>query len=189
MDDVEVNIRNAAEQLFLLKGPSGTNMTQVATAAGVSRQTVYAYFDNKDVLIASVAKQIMTKLRDQLEIEWASCASLSAVLDAFCRIFVFEPFAIIQRHPDLKSLLQDGSERTMATVKGSEAEILKRLTAQLEPYSTSLVIADISAEQVADYIARVAKGLKYGSSTQQELEVSLNILTKSILALTGQNTG
>jgi TetR/AcrR family transcriptional repressor of mexJK operon len=43
-------ILEAASNLFLQRGLRGTSMDQVAKEAGVSKQTVYSHFENKDGL-------------------------------------------------------------------------------------------------------------------------------------------
>ena len=47
-------ILKAAYQLFLKNGYTGTSMDAVAQAADVSKQTVYSYFTNKDVLFCQM---------------------------------------------------------------------------------------------------------------------------------------
>ena len=44
----------AAKSLFLEKGLHGTTMDQVARAGGVSKQTVYSHFKNKESLFKAV---------------------------------------------------------------------------------------------------------------------------------------
>ncbi|WP_343856600.1 TetR/AcrR family transcriptional regulator [Aliiglaciecola litoralis] len=48
------NILLAASELFLSQGVSSTSMDMVATRAGVSKQTVYSHFSNKDALFTAV---------------------------------------------------------------------------------------------------------------------------------------
>lgn len=50
-------ILNAASDIFLDKGFVGTSMDNVATAAGVSKQTVYSHFSNKEALFSAVIKR------------------------------------------------------------------------------------------------------------------------------------
>ena len=47
-------ILKAAGTLFLSNGVSSTSMDMVATEAGVSKQTVYSHFSNKDTLFSAV---------------------------------------------------------------------------------------------------------------------------------------
>ena len=47
-------IREAAAQLFLEKGYSGTSMDDIAAAARISKQTIYTHFPSKEQLFADL---------------------------------------------------------------------------------------------------------------------------------------
>lgn len=49
-------ILDAAKRLFATQGFDGTSMDQIATAAGVSKLTVYSHFGDKETLFAAGAK-------------------------------------------------------------------------------------------------------------------------------------
>lgn len=188
MDTTKANILDAAEELFLRIGPAKANMTQVARASGLSRQSVYAYFENKDALIAEVTGQIMGKILAQLRLSWATCGKLEEKLDVFFQLNVVDPFLILQTHPELQVLLQGGSERTTEVVKQAEQEIVRALEAQIEPHCGNLPTS-ISFSELAEYIAGVSKGIKYSTSSQDELVRHLHLLKSSIVALVGLQSG
>jgi AcrR family transcriptional regulator len=50
-------IFDAAIELFLAEGFDDTSMTRVADAAGVSRRTLYRYFDTKDDIVFELPRQ------------------------------------------------------------------------------------------------------------------------------------
>ena len=54
-------IRDAASQLFMTDGIERTSMDAIAQAAGVSKQTVYSHFKNKDELFRECVR---AKIRD-----------------------------------------------------------------------------------------------------------------------------
>lgn len=53
-EEKRANILFAASELFLSQGFSATSMDLVANRAGVSKQTVYSHFSNKDALFTAV---------------------------------------------------------------------------------------------------------------------------------------
>jgi TetR/AcrR family transcriptional regulator, mexJK operon transcriptional repressor len=61
-------ILNAAADLFLSHGFENTSMDQVAVDAGVSKQTVYSHFGNKEELFSSIIeyKCVINDLTDEL---------------------------------------------------------------------------------------------------------------------------
>lgn len=57
----------AALQLFVERGYAATRLEDVAARAGVSKGTLYLYFDNKEGLFKSVVRANMLPLLDQTE--------------------------------------------------------------------------------------------------------------------------
>lgn len=53
-------IVSAAEALFLQQGYGVISMDQIAKKAGVTKQTVYRYFDSKNELFAAVMQRVQT---------------------------------------------------------------------------------------------------------------------------------
>lgn len=60
-------IREAATTLFLRKGYLGTSMGEVATLAGVSKQTVYTHFADKERLFSDLILGATERVEDFLE--------------------------------------------------------------------------------------------------------------------------
>jgi len=60
-------ILDAALQLFTEKGFSSTRMVDVAKAAGISKGTLYLYFDSKEAIFRDVVQQRITPQLDQVE--------------------------------------------------------------------------------------------------------------------------
>lgn len=60
-------ILDAALHLFSEKGFSSTRMQDVASAAGISKGTLYLYFSNKEAIFYQVVQQRITPQLDQVE--------------------------------------------------------------------------------------------------------------------------
>lgn len=56
-------ILKAACRLFLRNGYNYTNMDSIAEEAGVSKQTVYSYFTNKDILFSKMVEMECTRYK------------------------------------------------------------------------------------------------------------------------------
>lgn len=61
------DIIQAASATFLAKGYDGTSMEEVATRAGVSKQTVYKHFADKESLFGEVVRATATQANDVVE--------------------------------------------------------------------------------------------------------------------------
>ena len=74
-DQEELNIQNAAIELFAQKGFSETTMIEISKKAGVSKSSVYQYFNNKKQILVSLLEKIWQQLADEM-IELADDAIL-----------------------------------------------------------------------------------------------------------------
>jgi TetR/AcrR family transcriptional regulator, mexJK operon transcriptional repressor len=63
-------IRRGASRVFLAEGFTGATTDAIANAAGVSKQTLYVYYRDKEQLIVDVLTSLLTELnRDQKVLE------------------------------------------------------------------------------------------------------------------------
>ncbi|MCX7606063.1 MAG: TetR/AcrR family transcriptional regulator [Bacteroidia bacterium] len=60
-------IIETAQRLFLQQGLRTTTMDQIAESLGISKKTLYEYFDSKDTLIAACADSFLTRMERELE--------------------------------------------------------------------------------------------------------------------------
>ncbi|WP_257351529.1 TetR/AcrR family transcriptional regulator [Pseudalkalibacillus decolorationis] len=58
-------IHDAAKQLFLHNGFSGTSMDMVRDKAGVSKQTLYVYYSSKEELLTDVINQLISVISQE----------------------------------------------------------------------------------------------------------------------------
>ncbi|MGF1607538.1 MAG: TetR/AcrR family transcriptional regulator C-terminal domain-containing protein [Rhodothalassiaceae bacterium] len=87
-------IIDAAGELFLTRGFSGTSMDEVARAASVSKQTVYSHFHNKERLYAACIRRVCNDyFPDAVSIapDADIATRLSLIGTHFVRLIVSEP--------------------------------------------------------------------------------------------------
>jgi len=72
----------AAEDLFLQRGYVGTSMDDLATAAGVSKQTLYTHFGNKEALFVELVSRLTSDAGDRVERGDLAPSTLRDVRDA-----------------------------------------------------------------------------------------------------------
>jgi len=63
------DIINAAEKLFFLEGYDDVSMNDIAKDAGMSKATLYLYFDNKDSLFFAVVLRGIKIMKSLIEKE------------------------------------------------------------------------------------------------------------------------
>jgi AcrR family transcriptional regulator len=72
--DKRAAVLEAAAQVFLGGGFVGASMDQIAELAGVSKQTVYVYFSNKEALFTAMASALSNAASDQVHNDVAEVA-------------------------------------------------------------------------------------------------------------------
>ena len=132
--DVRQGIFEAATACFERFGLRRTTMDEIAEAAGVSRKTVYNYFDNKNSLISEViereARRVATEARERIPAELSPAELVVeaelALLDAARR----SPYAGMLLGPEAVTLtadVVDHSERIMQVQKDFWNPVLGQL--------------------------------------------------------------
>lgn len=62
------DIRNAAYELFALKGFGGTTIQNIASALDLQKQSLYSHYSSKNALIADVVREQTEILTDEVDI-------------------------------------------------------------------------------------------------------------------------
>jgi AcrR family transcriptional regulator len=116
-------ILDAAQELFLREGFSGTSMDEVAALAGVSKQTVYAQFDSKEGLFTAMTGGMTGAAASAVQTglgEWRGGTTLAEHLTAYAlrqlevprspKLMQLRRLAIAEagRFPQLGKALHDG---------------------------------------------------------------------------------
>jgi TetR/AcrR family transcriptional regulator, mexJK operon transcriptional repressor len=65
--DKRGGVLEAAAKVFLSGGYLGASMDEIADLAGVSKQTVYTYFSNKEALFAAMASALSNEASDRVQ--------------------------------------------------------------------------------------------------------------------------
>lgn len=92
---IETRILSSAERAFSEKGFSGTSMESVAELAGISKQNLIYYFDNKELLYRRVLQDILDLWIEKMTLIEDQDASPSDVISVYIR----EKLRLSQNHP------------------------------------------------------------------------------------------
>jgi TetR/AcrR family transcriptional regulator, mexJK operon transcriptional repressor len=135
-------ILEAATELFLMREYAGTSMEDVASAASVSKQTVYKHFRNKQTLFREVALGSVEHIGSDFEAEVAAAAratDVRAALRDLARSYVsavVKPEVLRRRQlvlreagrfPDLaRKYHASGPRRTIGALATAFAQLAER---------------------------------------------------------------
>ena len=163
-------------------------MTDVAKHAGLSRQTVYAVFANKEDLIAEtsyhVFKQHLAKTKEDI----THCTSLADQLQAYFDNMVVGPFLFLREHPEAKTLWNDKAIVNHPAIAKLKQEHRQFLAELFLPYTKYFGAHGQSPANMAEFVIMTCREFKCGKADSvEELKQLLNTLTASVLALASQS--
>lgn len=99
-EEKRLQILSAAKDLFSAQGFTAISMDQIAKAAGVSKQTVYSHFGNKDELFTAAIEQKCIGLRlgeIQLPEEVSAREVITQISHSFSRMILSEDAMQVHR--------------------------------------------------------------------------------------------
>jgi len=101
LSDKRARILDAAIKVFAERGFHTATVAEIARAAGVADGTIYLYFKGKDDLLLRLFDEKMTELLAESKSELAKERTAPARLSRFIQPHL----ALVERHPDLASVL------------------------------------------------------------------------------------
>lgn len=161
-----VQVLDAARALFVAEGFGATNMDAIASAAGVSKATIYAHYDGKESLFAAVVERECERTKARMAIHAGAGApvrTLAAVLTDFGHQFVEtlgDPeiaglarmvVAESRRFPELGRIYYDSAPGRM------QADLTQRLARACERGQ----MADTDIETAAEQFLSMLRGDRY----------------------------
>jgi len=189
MSDRNTKMVNAALQTFLRYGVGKTTMNDIASAAGVSRQTLYNSYTSKEEILRAAVQHVIATTFEDVEKAWAEAPDLSAKLDTFFDVSPLKAYDIAHGSPEGIELF-DGIHRVAkeelqhATLRWNDifAELVREYAAkQSDVYE--------NAAEFGAFIYATSINAKYNAETRDVLVTRLEYLKKSVLALIAPATG
>lgn len=95
-NDLERQIIDTAQQIFIEKGFAGTSMSDIAATVGINRPTLHYYFRTKDkmfkAVFGSIVISLMPKIHDIIKLDIPFVDRMGMVLDEYTELFTKEPY-------------------------------------------------------------------------------------------------
>jgi len=183
MNDTESKIVEVTIEMVSRYGVKRTSMASVAEEAGVSRQTLYAVFSNKDHLLAAAMRVVVSKILAELKEDWQDCTSVDQILTAYFKHAVYPPYEMLKKTPDLIDLIHGVGEENYKVARECDADKSKALAEQLQPFSAQLKKNNSDAASVGKFIVLTSNELKFSVSSRRELDNMLHTLKQAINAM------
>ncbi|MEM7721353.1 MAG: helix-turn-helix domain-containing protein [Pseudomonadota bacterium] len=181
MKNRDAHIIDAAVRLFLRFGVKRTSMNDIAEEAGLSRQTLYKAFANKDAVLQATIRSLADKVVVDIEAGLQKATGLGAQLDVIFQHTVIEHYDFLQSSPNAEDIIAGvtaSSQEELEAGAQRNTEIIARV---LEPFADQLAQSDLTVDQYADFIQRTATAAKYAAKSRKHLLQLLEALRVSAL--------
>ncbi len=180
MEPEDAHILDTVITVVTRYGMKRTTMADIANATGVSRQTLYDRFGDKDGIMAATIDLIADRVCRDLREEFSKERDLASNLDAYFRIGVWPTYEIISAMPDAADFEKGmGAASTAAIRRAGESK--EAILA--EALSACLPNDDPPPAQVARFFEQSSCQAKMSGMAREDLTQFLSVLKASTLAL------
>ena len=164
-----------ATGVFLRYGYARTTMAELATAAGLSRPTLYEVFPGKDDLFAAVIGRLSQQTIEQYRDMLPKLRTLRTKLHYFCGDWATHGLKLMERHPDAKDLF----DFRFPAVRQMYEDFITFLVEVLSNanFSTSMPI-----EKVVRNMVFSLRGLKDAATDVKHMEALVKLQVDVFLA-------
>lgn len=160
-------------------GMKRTTMAELAHGAGVSRQTLYDRFGDKDGVMAATINNWGARIMADLRAAFAEKAGLAERIDAYYDIVVWPTFDLLQQMPDAADFQRGMGPKSVAATQ-TVSELKQKAVAEMlaDHFSLQKQSAD-----VAEFFEQSSARAKMSDGEREDLERFLAVLKASVLAL------
>lgn len=181
MEDRHTYIIEAAKALFLRYGVKRTGMNDIADEAGISRQTLYKAFANKDAVLQGAIRQLAEQVVLDIEAGLEKADGLGGQLDVIFKHIVIEHYDFLQSSPNAEDIIAGVSASSQRELEAGAQKNTAIIARVLEPFSDEIERSNLSTDQFADFIQRSATAAKYNAKNRKHLLEWLAALRVSVL--------
>lgn len=173
----------AAVDVFSRYGFKKTTMGDIADHVGISRQTLYASYPNKEEVLAAAMLFLTERTMVEIRELWHNQDTVSEKIDSFFELTILKYFRAVQNMPDSEDLLSGPDGFGKDALKDADQRKSELLTELFEPYRAQLANFDTAPGDFADFVLKSAVGFKYSAEDEDQLIKLLKSLKQSILLM------
>ena len=161
-------------------GMKRTTMVEIARATGISRQTLYDRFGDKDGVMAALINNLTARSVEALEAAFIQASDLGQKLDAYFDIAVWPIFDLMESMPDARDFERGLGAASRQASQDSSALKRSILSDMLRPY---LPDGPQDPIKVAAFLEQSSTAAKMAATSREELRQFLGTLKAALLAL------
>lgn len=181
MLDRQKTILNAAFDVFARYGVKRATMNDIASEAGVARQTLYNSFTNKEAILRALIQGHVEDTCEAFSQHAQSGGSLADGLELAFDHCARKPYELLRKTPhggEIMEALENSASEEMAE---SKMRFAQGMEAMLAPHFAGSAKHPTTPTQLADFIVHTAMGHKAKATNEAHLEALLGTLKVLVL--------
>ena len=187
MDEKQQKIISCAIEVFSRYGVRRTTMGDIAENAGVSRQTLYASYANKEEVLRAAVTQLSNNTIAEIQSAWADSDTIGEKLDLYLQLAVIHYFDMLSHLPDSADLVSGfraiGAEE-LAIAEQQKQDMLEQ---QFQPFEAELKNRGMSSRSLAELFQTSSTNFKYVAEERADLIRLLDSLKQTTMVMLGQS--
>lgn len=151
---------DAAIRRIVRYGVRRTTMHDIAAEAGVSRQTLYSVFENKEAVLRAAVRLIADRSLAAIERGCVAPRPIGEQLDILFEQLALAPFRLVHAAPDALDIVEGLTAACADEVQEAGVRYRDAIAAVLAPHATALNSAGLDTASLADFVQTSLFGLK-----------------------------
>ena len=177
-------IIDAAIRLVLRYGVKRTGMNDIATEAGISRQTLYKAFTNKDAVLQATIRLLADRVVADIEAGLTKAGDLGEQLDIIFKHVAIEHFDLLHSSPNAEDIVAGFNATSQDELEAGAKRNIELISGILKPHAGEIEENGLSVDQLSDFVQRMATAAKYNALDRKHLLSLLAALKVAVLKIT-----
>lgn len=182
MNDTEQALLDAALRVFSRYGVKRTSMSDLCQEAGVSRQTFYNNFQNKNDILRALIRTYTERALMEIAKGRNTCNGLGEQLDLVFDQMVLKGYDIVAAMPNAEDFVDGMHASSQEEMEASAERFRKEIADILSSHAAPLARVGLAVHDVADFVQRAAKAAGRHARDRQHLLTQLATLRQLCVA-------
>lgn len=169
MREREEKIIDAAVRVFSRYGVKRTSMNDIASEAGIARQTLYNAFANKDDVLCAAIRVFADRSMADIQAKLDDIPALGARLDLVFEHLAIVPYDMLSASPNAEGIFDGFNAAGMAEMAESHQRFRQVIEDILEPHAAALAQAGLTPASLSDFVRKSATSAKHDARNRDHL--------------------
>lgn len=182
MNDTEQTLLDAALRVFSRYGVKRASLSDLCQEAGVSRQTFYNNYQNKDDILCALIRAYTENALMEIARGRSACTGLGEQLDLVFEQLVLKGYDIVAAMPNAEDFVNGVYASCREEQEVSGDRFREMIADMLSPHAAALAGAGLETSRLADFIQRAAKAAGRHARDRDHLLAQLATLRRLCVA-------